>query len=172
LSQTGASGVGLKNPKQVKPMLEKQQKGITLLEVMIATTAGLILLLGTATVLAWSQSFWNQAWRKATLQRDAFNAMLSMTGVTMAGITAAEENDRQSLTIYGRDGWTRFYVQPGANILKCEVQGQQPRTVISSKVEDLRFAVSNSTVDIDLTLMEGVLQIHSVKTVMMRNFTQ
>jgi hypothetical protein len=151
-------------------MIKKRKNAFTFLEVMVATVAGLVLLLGTATVLACGQAFWNQALRKANLQRDAFYAMLGITRTIMVGNSAVAEDGGEAIRITGQTGWARFYVEPETEHLKFEVQGRTPLTLISSRVQNLRFIVLGSKVEIDLTLVDDAFQVRFVKTVMMRNF--
>ncbi len=48
-----------------------RRRGFTLVELMVATLAGIILVLATGMLVSIGHNNWNAAWKRANLQRDA-----------------------------------------------------------------------------------------------------
>ena len=151
---------------KIKP---KSQKGLTLTELVIAIAAGVVLILAAGVILFIGQIFWNQAWKKANLQRDASYAMLRMSHSIKAGTAAEVADDGKTVTIYRSGDYIRFFWVEGQRDLKSQIEGN-PEIIISDKVEDLQFNVEGNKVTIDLELKEDDAQTHFISTVMMRNY--
>jgi prepilin-type N-terminal cleavage/methylation domain-containing protein len=151
-------------------MKANNQKGFTLIEVLIVVVMSLIVILAVGAVLVAGNKFWNKAWKMAELQRDAYYAMLRLSHPIKEGTNAEVQNDTD-VKIYGRDGgWIRFFLVPGTNELQCEIPGQNLQT-INGNVENVQFSIiDNNTVTIDLNLEKDNLLIHIASTVMMRNY--
>ena len=154
-----------------------RQRGFTLVELMVATLAGIILVLATGMLMSIGHNNWNAAWKRANLQRDASYVMLRMNRPIRAGISAKVDADGKGLRIYTEGGWMRFFVAQGASklTLKSEIGSDAHETITSEtilddKIEDLQFNVTGNTVTIDLKLKEDDLQTHFVSTIMMRNY--
>lgn len=154
-------------------METRRNKGITLVEVMVATLISLIVILGAAICLAGGQSSWDIAWRKANLQRDASHAILKMTRTIMTA-SAAQIDDVESkaIKIYDQADWTRFSIDPGTKQLQCQLNGQPAYNLTDGKVWDVLFTVTDNQAVIDLRGSDGNLQTHFVKTIMMRNYVK
>jgi len=149
-----------------------RQRGFTLVELMVATLASIILVLATGMLMSIGHNNWNAAWKRANLQRDASYAMLRMSRPIRAGTSAQVEADGKGLKVYTEGGWMRFFVAPGASrlTLKSETGVNAPETILDDKIEYLQFNVTGNTVTIDLKLKEDDLQTHFVSTIMMRNY--
>ena len=153
-------------------MKTKRQKGFTLVELICAIMATLILVIAGGTVLATSHSSWNSSWEKVTLQRDASQAMLKINHHIKAGTTAELEDDGKAIKIYKDSGWIRFFLEQesGSINLKCEPEGRTVETIIHGNVKDLQFEVDDNMVRISLILEKGDLEIHYISDVMIRNY--
>jgi len=150
-------------------MKTELQKGFTIIEVLIAIVACTILLLAAGTVLVSGHAFWNKAWEKANLQRDASRAMLTISRTVKEGMAAQLDNDGKGVTIYKGADSIRFYHPPGTHDLKSEVQGGQSQTIIDGYLENVTFTVQGDLIGIDLRLKRDDLRTDFVSTVMMRN---
>jgi len=151
-------------------MKTKTQKGFTLVEVMIGIAAGAILLLAGGTALVGGQRFWSNALIKANLQRDASYAMLRISRSFKEGISAQLDDYGRILRIHRKAGWIEFYSPQGTNDLYCQIEGQDPQTIISGGVENVTYTLQNKLLRIDVWLKKDNSQIHYVSTVMMRNY--
>ena len=151
---------------KIKP---KSQKGLTLIELVIAIVAGVVLVLAAGTILFIGQIFWNQAWKKVNLQRDASYAMLRMSHSIKAGTAAEVADDGKAVKIYRSGDYIRFFWVEGTNDLKSQIEGK-PEIILNDKVEDVQFNVEGNKVTIDLELKEDDAQTHFISTVMMRNY--
>ena len=145
------------------------QKGFTLVEVLMAAAIGAIVLIASGTVLVGGHTFWNRAWEKANLQRDASYAMLRISRSIKAGTSAQVEGEGKAIRISREAGWIRFSSSPGTSDLKCQIEGG-PEIVINDNVEYLQFNLEDNKVTIDLRLNDDNSQNHFVTTVMMRNY--
>ncbi|MDD5328029.1 MAG: type II secretion system protein [Phycisphaerae bacterium] len=150
-------------------MNRKSQKGFTLLELMIAMMVSAIVILAVGVVLFTGQGFWNEAWKKVNLQRDASYVMLRMSNSIKSATSAQTESAGSALRIFGGSGGDVVFSKVGPNELRYQI-GQQPQTVISDKLEALQFNVQGNEVTIDLKLKQDESQAHFVSTVMMRNY--
>jgi len=153
-------------------MKMKRQKGFTLVELICAIMATLILVLAGGTVLATSHSSWNSSWEKVNLQRDASQAMLKINHHIKAGIAAELEDDGKAIKIYKDSEWIRFFIEQesGSKNLKCEPEGKTVETIINGNVKYLQFDVVDNRVRISLILEKGDLEIHIISDVMIRNY--
>jgi len=139
------------------------------MELVIALAAGVVLVLAAGTILFIGQIFWNQAWKKVNLQRDASYAMLRMSRSIKAGTAAESADDGKTVIIYRSGDYIRFFWVEGQRDLKSQIEGK-PEIILNSKVEDLQFNVEGNKVTIDLELKEDDAQAHFISTVMMRNY--
>ena len=157
-------------------MKTKTQKGFTLVEVMVGTVAGAIVLLAAGTALVAGQTFWNKAWAKANLQRDASYAVLRISRSIRAGNSATVEDDGTALRIYTEGGWIRFSAVPDTKGLRLDYgnKGSETihsfETILNGNLEDLEFTVEANRVGIDLKVKKDNLQNDFLSTVMMRNY--
>lgn len=151
---------------KIKP---KSQKGFTLIELVIAIVAGVVLVLAAGIILFIGQIFWNQAWKKANLQRDASYVMLRMSRSIKAGTAAEVADDGKTVKIYRSGDYIRFFWVEGTRDLRSQTEGK-PEIILNNKVEDLQFNVEGNKVTIDLKLKEDDAQTHFVSTAMMRNY--
>jgi prepilin-type N-terminal cleavage/methylation domain-containing protein len=149
----------------------KSQKGLTVIELMIAVMAGAIVVLAAGIVIVAGQTSWNQTWKKVNLQRDASYAMLRMSHSIRAATSAEKSPNGRVLYIpkQSNPSITFSYVAD-TNNLQCQIGGQT-QTIINGEVKDLQFnVVGNNTVTIDLSLKKDDAQAHFKSTVMMRNY--
>lgn len=146
------------------------QKGFTLVEVIMAAVIGAIVILASGTVLVTSHTFLDRGIEKANLQRDASYAMLRISRSIKAGRSAELESDGKAIKIYRDADWIRFFLDENSSDLKCEIEGEEPQSVITDNVEDLQFNLEGNKVTIDLRLNDDNSQNHFVLTVMMRNY--
>jgi len=152
-------------------MKTKGQKGFTLIELMIVGFIGAIVVLATGMVLFTSQTFWNKAWEKANLQREASYAMVRMSRVIKAGRLAELEENGRAIKIYNEADWEGFSCVEGTNDLQYHPPGgAQSETIINDNVENLQFNVEGNMVTTTLKLEKDNLQTALVSTVMMRNY--
>lgn len=150
--------------------LRRSRKGFTLIELATTIPATLIVLIAIGTVLTANHTFWNTSWSKANLQRDASYAMLKINHHIKGSTFAEAEDEGKAVKIYKSAGWIRFFLEQESNDLKCEIEGQDPETIISGSVEDLIFEVDSNKVKINLILKKGNLETHLVSEVMIRNY--
>jgi Tfp pilus assembly protein PilW len=150
-------------------MKTKRQKGLALIELMMASVAATIVVVAAGTILFVGHTYWNKAWTKANLQRDASYAMLRMSRLIRAAKSAQPDSDGKALTINTEAGQTRFFTVAEDEKLTLKAETDVV-TSMNDKVQDLQFNVDGNKVTIDLTLKEGDLQTHSVSTVMVRNY--
>ena len=149
----------------------KSQKGLTIIELMIAAAAAAILILAAGMVIVTGQNSWNRTWRDVNLQRDAAYAMFLMTRSIQAAASAEKSADNKILYIPRQsDPNITFTYAADTNNLQCQVGGLT-QTIISGKVSSLQFGVAgNNKVTIDITLKKDGAQARLISTVMMRNY--
>ena len=155
-------------------MKRKRQKGFTLIELIIAIFAGIIVLVAAGMILFFGQRTWNSTWDRVDLQRDASYAMNRMSRDIKAGVSAQVESNGEGLKIFNGGDWVRFFTVSGGSMLalKRETGGGSSETVIEDSVEAVQFNVTGNTVTIDFKMKEYNLETHFASTVMMRNYGQ
>ncbi len=146
----------------------ESQKAFTLVELIMAISAGLIVVLAAGMVVVLGQTSWNDAWKKVNLQRDASYAMLTMSQSIKSATSAASDVDGPVLSL-NNNSIIFSYVQATGD-LQCQIGGQT-QTILDGKVQSLQFNVddANDTVTIDLDLLDNNVQTNFVSTVLMRN---
>jgi type II secretory pathway pseudopilin PulG len=145
----------------------KSRKGFTLIELIIVAVASIVLILAAGIALSVSNTNHVKEWKRASLQRDAYQVMLMMSRQIKAGISAETENNGKALKINKSTDWIRF--EQKSNDLRCELKGQAPETILSGSVEYLKFDVSKPNVEIELKLRDDDIQIHYCSSAMMQN---
>jgi Tfp pilus assembly protein PilV len=155
-------------------MKRERQKGFTLIELIITTFAGTIVIVAVGMILSFGQRTWNTTWDRTNLQRDASYAMLRMTRDIKAGASAQVENYGTGLKIFNGAVCVRFFTASGGSMLalKRETSGGGLENVIEDNMEAVRFNVTGNTVTLDLKLKKYNLEAHFISTVMMRNYGQ
>jgi Tfp pilus assembly protein PilW len=155
-------------------MKRKRQKGFTLIELIVTTFTGVIVIVAAGMILFFGQKTWNSTWDRTNLQRDASYAMLRMTRHIKAGASAQVEDGGKSLRIYNGDDWVKFFTASGAEMLalKSATGDGSSETIIDDNMEAVQFNVTGNMVTIDLKLKEYNLETHFASTVMMRNYGQ
>jgi prepilin-type N-terminal cleavage/methylation domain-containing protein len=158
----------------------KSHKGFSLVELMVAIAAGLIVVLAAGIVMYLGQISWNDAWKKVNLQRDASYAMLAMSQYIKKATEADVNGPVLNLEIKREDPNNPhtyitievvFSFDADANDLLCEVGGNT-QTILDGKVKDLQFIMDSNypdTVKINLTLKEDNVELEFESTVMLRN---
>lgn len=152
--------------------ITKSQKGLTILELMIAVSAAVILILAAGIVIVIGQTSWNDTWGSVSLQRDASYGMLLMTRSIQAAQAAQKSSDGGTLYIPNQSdpNVIKFYYVADTNSLQLKVGGGSVQTVIAGGVNNLQFDVGTNTVTIDLSLKKDDAQAELKSTVMMRNY--
>ncbi len=89
-------------------MKTTKQKGFTIVELMIVVLIGAIVILAAGTILVAGHKSFNEAWRKANLQREASLVMLRMGQCIKTANSAELQADGKALKIYHEGDWTRF----------------------------------------------------------------
>ena len=160
-------------------MKRKRQKGFTLIELIITTFTGSIVIVAAGMILFFGQKTWNSTWDRTNLQRDASYAMLRTTRDIKVGTSAQVESNGDGLKIFNGGDWVRFFTDSGATMLalKRETDGTSFQTalyetVVEDNVEAVKFNVTGNTVTIDFKMKEYNLDTHFASTVMMRNYGQ
>lgn len=153
----------------------KSQKGLTIIELMIAAMAVAIVILAAGIVIIIGQTSWNRTWRDVNLQRDASYAMLlmarSIQAATDANAPAASNGRILYIPKQSDPNVITFSYLPDSNNLQCQVGGGETQTIISGTVNNLQFSVvDKNKVTIDLRLKKDGAQTRLVSTVMMRNY--
>jgi len=156
-------------------LFSRNEKGLTLVELMIAIIIGTLLALTVGMIFLTTQSSWNEGWKKLNLQRDASIAMYRMERAIRAG-KSVERPESWVLKVIDPDPtepWKKFF-RDGAD-LKYEKEGwEAPEIIINGKVNGengLTFTVApgDKKVAIDLKLKEDNLSANFVTTVKCRN---
>lgn len=141
-----------------------------MIELVIGIIAGTIVLLAAGGVLAIGNRYWDRAWDKINLQREASHTMHSMTRSIRTGTSAELDKDGKGLKIHRDTDWIRYFLDMDNNLLKCQLEGQAVPTVVGSDIADISFTLDSNKVDIGLKLRKDEFQNHFVSTVMMRNY--
>lgn len=154
-------------------MTTTNRTGLTLVELMVALTAGLIVMLGTTSLLAIAQKSWNREWEQANLQRDASHAMLKVKQSIRNGTQAALDADGHGVKIYHTAKWIRFWFVPTQKDLRYQIEGEAEQTLLDGVVENATFevdAATNKAVTVGIELQKGHSEAQFSSTTMMRNY--
>ena len=152
-------------------MKAKSKKGFVLIEVVIAMSISLIVLLAVGAVLVANYTRWNTSWDKVNLQQDASYVMLTLSHAIKEAASAIVENNGKKIRVYDADGnWVSFTFQSNAKSLQYKEQGQSDQILIDGYMEDLSFNVQDNKVVIDLTLKKDSQEVQLDSTVYMRNY--
>jgi prepilin-type N-terminal cleavage/methylation domain-containing protein len=154
-------------------MTPTNRTGLTLIEMMVALAAGLIVMLGTASLLALAQKSWNREWDQANLQRDVSRAMLKVKQSVRNATHAQLDADGYGVKIFHTGGWIRFCFISGQKDLRYQLEGETEQTLLDGVVEDATFEVdttTNKTVTVGLELKKGPCEAQLSSTTMMRNY--
>jgi prepilin-type N-terminal cleavage/methylation domain-containing protein len=147
--------------------------GLTLIEMMVALAIGLIVILGTGSLLALAQKSWNREWEQANLQRDVSYAMLKVKQSIRNGTQAQLDADGYGVKIYHTAGWIRFRFVPGQKTLRYQLEGETEQTLLNGIVQSASFevdATTHKTVTVGLELQKGACEAQLSSTTMMRNY--
>jgi type II secretory pathway component PulJ len=155
----------------------KFQKGLTLIELMIAAMAAAIVILASSMVIVSGQNSWSRAWKDVTLQRDASYAMLVMARSIQSATDANFSADGRTLYIPKQSdpNVITFSYMADTNNLQLQAGGATQNLVIG-EVNNLQFSYdtagssTKNAVKIDLSLKKDYSQAHFISTVMMRNY--
>jgi prepilin-type N-terminal cleavage/methylation domain-containing protein len=151
-------------------MKKTRQKGFTIVELMIVVFIGAFVIAAAGTVLVTGHKSFNEALRKANLQRQASVVMNRIGQCIKTADSAEVDADGKILKLYNQTKWTKFSFSPASGSISGETSGDDSETIINGYVEDLVFNVSANKVTITLKLKDGDLQTQLVSTVMMRNY--
>jgi len=154
-------------------MTPTNRAGLTLIEMMVALAAGVIVILGTASLLALAQKSWNREWDQANLQRDVSRAMLKVKQSIRNGTQAQLDADGYGVKIHHTAGWIRFWFVPGQKDLRYQLEGEAEQTLLDGIVQSATFEVDTThhkTVTVGLELQKGACEAQLSSTTMMRNY--
>jgi hypothetical protein len=149
------------------------RSGLTLMELVVAMAAAVIVLFATAIVLVFGQRSYNHGWRQANLQRDAAYAMLKIKQSIRDATSAQLDEDGLGVKIYRPGGWIKFRFVNGSNNLQFQPEGEEEQTLLKGTVLDAAFevdTVNHKTVTASLELADGDCQARISSTTLMRNF--
>ncbi len=151
--------------------MRKQRKktGFTIIELLVTVITGLIVLLAAGTVVVAGQRFWSQAYAKASIQRDASLAMLTIKTAVQDGHFAQVESEGDAVKIFYDSGWVRFSIDRDAGLLVKLTDTGALATVVEN-VQDAEFAVNARTVDINIDLAVEIFESNFVSSATIRNY--
>jgi prepilin-type N-terminal cleavage/methylation domain-containing protein len=147
--------------------------GFTLIELIAAMGLGLVVMLGTSSLLALAQRSWNREWDQANLQRDISRAMLKIKQSIRNGTQAQLDADGHGVKILHTGAWIRFRFVPDQKDLRYQLEGETERTLLEGVVENATFevdAATNKTVTVGLELQKGNCEAQLSSTTLMRNY--
>jgi archaellum component FlaG (FlaF/FlaG flagellin family) len=148
----------------------KFQKGVTIVELLMAITASLIVILATGIIIIFGQTSWNQTWRRVNLQRSAAYAMQWMSQSIQRSVSASAP-DVNVLSLSTTDGNDIVFTYiEDTNDLQIQIGARTPQVIVDGTIENLQFGVVGNAVTIDLILEDEDVQTRLVSTVMMRNY--
>lgn len=147
---------------------------MTLVELLIVALLSLIVLLSVGSGLVAGNRYWNEAWKKVNLQRDASYALNIITHPLKEATKATvAEDDDSVLTIDnysgGRVTFSLASDTQQANRLQRQFAEANPQKIIGN-VEDLVFVVDGNRVRIFIRLRQDDIEVALASTVMMRNY--
>ena len=147
---------------------------MTLVELLIVALLSLIVLLSVGSGLVAGNRYWNEAWKKVNLQRDASYALNIITHPLKEATKATvAEDDDSVLTIDNYSGGQVTFSLASdtqqANRLQRQFAEANPQKIIGN-VEDLVFVVDGNRVRIFIRLRQDDIEVALASTVMMRNY--
>jgi prepilin-type N-terminal cleavage/methylation domain-containing protein len=154
-------------------MTPTNRTGLTLIELMVALAVGLIVMMGTTSLLALAQKSWNREWDQATLQRDVSRAMLKVKQSIRSGTHAQLDADGYGVKIFHTAGWIRFWFVPGQKDLRYQLEGEAEQTLLDGTVQNATFEVETThhkTVTVGLELQKDNCEAQLSSTTLMRNY--
>lgn len=154
-------------------MTPTNRTGLTLIELMVALAVGLIVMLGTTSLLAFAQKSWNREWEQANLQRDVARAMLKVKQSIRSGTHAELDEDGYGVKIYHTGAWIRFWFVPGQKDLRYQLEGEAEQTLLDGTVQNATFEVDTThhkTVTVGLELQKDNCEAQLSSTTLMRNY--
>ncbi len=151
-------------------MKKKNKKAFTLVELLMAMLAGAIVILATGTAIKSGHTYWDDAWTKANLQRDATYMMEVLTGPIRMCNWAETENNGTSIKLHSDGTWTRYYWDQDDNTVKKQLEAEDPEIVLYN-VTGLSFTVQVTKVTMSITVSKGSEQSSLDTTVMIRNYS-
>ena len=154
-------------------MTPTNRAGLSLIELMVALAVGLIVMLGTASLLACAQKSWNRDWEQANLQRDVSRAMLKVKQSIRNGTKAQLDADGNGVKVFHTAGWIRFWFVPTQKDLRYQLEGEAEQTLLDGIVQNATFEVdttTHKTVTVGLELQEGNSEAQLSSTTLMRNY--
>lgn len=147
-----------------------RHKGLTLIELMTSMATGMIVLLAAGSILVAGNRYWEQAWDKINLQRDASYIMHNISRSIRSAKSVELEDDGKAIKIYRNVDWIRISFDEENNAVNYEIADGVPRPLVLDHIEAMEFTVNANRVGISLKLQKDNFQNHFVSTVMMRNF--
>jgi Tfp pilus assembly protein FimT len=149
----------------------RRDAGLTLIELVVAFSAAVIVFFAMATIMVFGQKSLNRGLQLANLQRDASYANLKIKQSVKNATQAQLDDDGNGVKIYHAAGWIRFWFLPGQKDLRYQLDGENEHTLLDGVVEQANFNVDGSKVVVDLELLDGNCEARVASTTMMRNYS-
>ena len=157
----------------MKKTKKSNRRGLTLIELLVASAAVCIVVLAAGIILVFGQKSWNYGLQQSGLQRDASFAMLKMKQSISSGTKAQLDADSLGVKIFQTSGWIRYWYVSGENDLRFQTEGQEVQTLLDGTVEDASFEIDPNTgkmVIVEIQLQKNGSQTRLSSKTMMRNF--
>jgi hypothetical protein len=155
------------------PSYGRRAAGLTLIEMVVAFSAALIVFFATGIMMVFGQRSLNHGWEQANLQRNASYAMLRIKQSIRAGTLAQLDEDGRGVKVYRPAGWIRFWFVPAQRDLRYQLEGEEERTLLDNMVESMTFEIdsdSHKTVTVGLELQKDNCEARILSTTLLRNY--
>ncbi len=150
-------------------MKPERTRAFTIVELLIAAVAGVIVLLGAGIILWGGQTSWNLAWKRMNLQHDAAVALQTITTYTRPATGIELDADGRWVKINNGDQWVRFEWPQGSHDLQIQSKDQQARILVAGTVDQVIFTQQGRLLDIELALNKDTISTRLATAVVMRN---
>ena len=140
--------------------------GFTLVEVMITTIAGTVMMLAIGGTLRSSHMFWYDAHQRLCGERDGTHLMYCINRVIKQGASALVQNSGQGLKVFDSSGFTTIYLNSGTVYVQPEGESAQ---ILWQNVHNLAFSLNKQAVDMTLQLAPTEKNRVHLSTTVMRN---
>ena len=127
-------------------------KGFTLVELMVAIIILSIVVLSVGMILTSSWRFWNNGWQQVGVQRDASYAFSRIEKVVRAGSSAVVLGGGSGLQVTSNSITNTF--QLNGNVLQL-ITGSTTENIVSGVQNNTPFSILGNTVTAELILQNG-----------------
>ncbi len=157
------------------PTIKKKNRyGLTLIEMVIAIAAASVVLLATASILAFGEKSWDRGWQQATLQRDASFAMLTIKKALRSASQVTIDASGNTITIFNPNGTSvQFWLEDGQDDLKYRYDDGTENMLLENIVDDVAFEMvpyTSNAVRVTLELKDGPCEAALSSSTLMRNY--